>query len=120
MTTIASRLAPLFDGNDQACENAARTARVILEGKNSIGNDYGLGIRVTMQTTRGCITKPNGSARWSASRSQVVGHSKQALMELLCPLGLTIFDFLKACPRPTFKQVVIVDFAKTVERVMEK
>ena len=96
---LADHLEPVFDGNFIAARNAAKTLVVIFEGTNSIGNEWGLGVRVQLTTTRGVVTKPK-KAHWAINGNSIVGHSKQALLVFLEPFGYTWDDVEKAVTRP--------------------
>lgn len=100
METMSQVLAQTFAGNEIAAKRAIQTATIILEGKKSIGNEWGLGVRVQMETTRGSVLKPSGRASWSLLGSKVVGHSKRALEALLTPFGINWKEFETAFPRP--------------------
>jgi hypothetical protein len=94
-------LASIFEGNEIAAKRAMETTKFVLEGKKSIGNEWGLGVRVELETTRGCILRPSGTAAWSVTGPKVIGHSKRAAIAILAPFRINWEEFETAFPRPT-------------------
>ena len=115
---LTDALTPVFDGNHIAAANAARTAVITFEGQDSIGNEWGLGCRVVMETSRGNVMQPLGAAHWAVSRSGVVGHSKRALETLLEPCGFNWSDVERVVTRPTKGRKEAVTLNTLVNRLL--
>ena len=96
----------LMRDNFLAAKRAAASAVVTLEGKESIGNEWGLGVRIEMQTSRGTPTIPRGPAHWVVSGDKVVAHSKAALEFFLVAFGASWDAFFQRYKRPPIGQTV--------------
>ena len=99
-SALENSLVAAFEGNTIAALNAAQSCKVTFEGRNSIGNEFGLGVRVEMKTTRGNVMTPTGKAHWAKVGDGIVGHSKRALVALVEPFGFSWSDVEKAFARP--------------------
>jgi len=96
-------------------ETAAATCTIEVQGKESIGNEWGLGLSMRLQTF-GRVPKGIGGEDCSFSRcgTWLVTHSRKAVNIVLNVLGYTVDDLLAQFGTPADGEKYQVDLVDIV------